>query len=160
MFQRKLRDQSCCCSVTKLFLILGNPIDCSMPGSSVLYYLLEFAEIHINWFMSIHIQWCYLTISSLPPPSIALNLSQHQGVFQWVSSSHQVAKYWSFSFSVSASDECLELILFRIDRFDFLSFQGTLKNLLQHHKLKASVLSCWAFFVVQLSHGTWLLVKP
>ena len=51
-------------------------------------------------------------------------------------------KYWSFSFSISPSDECLELTLFRTDRFDFLSFQGTLKNLLQHHKLKVSVFSC------------------
>ena len=59
-------------------------------------------------------------------------------------------KYWSFSFS--PSDEHSGLISFRIDWFDLLAFQGTLKNLLQHHNLKASILQCSAFFIVQLSH--------
>ena len=61
-------------------------------------------------------------------------------------------KYWSFSFSISPSSEYLGLISFRIDRFDLLSVQGTLKSLLQHRSLKASVLRCSAFFMVQLSH--------
>ena len=61
-------------------------------------------------------------------------------------------KYWSFSFSISPSDECLGLLSFRIDWFDLLVVQGTLKSLLQHHSLKASVLHCSAFFMVQLSH--------
>ena len=61
-------------------------------------------------------------------------------------------KYWSFSFSISPSNECSELISFRIDWFDFLAVQGTLTSLLQHHSWKASILWCSAFFMVQLSH--------
>ena len=61
-------------------------------------------------------------------------------------------KYWSFSFSISLSNEYSELISFRIDWFDLLAVKGTLKSLLQHHNLKASILWCSAFFMVQLSH--------
>ena len=61
-------------------------------------------------------------------------------------------KYWSFSFSISPSNEYLGLISFRIDWFELLTAQGTLKSLLQHHNSKASILRCLAFFVVQLSH--------
>ena len=60
-------------------------------------------------------------------------------------------KYWRFSFSISPSDEYSKLISFMIDCFDLLAVQGTLKSLLQHHSLKASVLQCSAFFMVQLS---------
>ena len=59
---------------------------------------------------------------------------------------------WSFSFSISPSNECSALISFRIDWFDLLAVQGTLKSLLQHHSLKASILWCSVFFMVQLSH--------
>ena len=61
-------------------------------------------------------------------------------------------KYWSFNFSISPSNEYSRLISFRIDWFDLLAVQGTLKSLLQCHKLKASVLWCSAFFIVQRSH--------
>ena len=61
-------------------------------------------------------------------------------------------KYWSFTFTISPSNEYSELISFRIDWFDLLEVQGTLKSLLQHHKLKASSLQCSAFIMVQLSH--------
>ena len=61
-------------------------------------------------------------------------------------------KYWSFSFSISPSNEYSELISFRIDWFDHLAVQGTLKTLLQHHSSKAPILQCSAFFTVQLSH--------
>ena len=60
--------------------------------------------------------------------------------------------YWSFSFSISPSNEYLGLISFRIDWFDLLSVQGNLKSLLQHHSSKASILQCSAFFIAQLSH--------
>ena len=60
-------------------------------------------------------------------------------------------KYWSFSFSISPSNEYSGLISFRMDWFVLLSLQGTLKSLLQHHSLKASILQCLAFFIVQLS---------
>ena len=61
-------------------------------------------------------------------------------------------KYWSFSFSIIPSNEYSGLIFFRIDWFDLLVVQGTLKSLLQHHNLKASILWCLAFFMLQLSH--------
>ena len=75
----------------------------------------------------------------------------------WVFSNESVLricwpKYWNFSFSISPSSEYSGLISFRIDWFDFLTVQGTLKSLLQHHSSKASILWCSAFFIVQLSH--------
>ena len=88
---------------------------------------------------------------SSPFPS-AFNLSQHQGLFQWVSSLHQVAKVWSFSFNISPSNEYSGLISFRIEWSDLLAVQGTLKSLLQHHSSKASTLRLSAFFIVQHSH--------
>ena len=97
-------------------------------------------------------QWCHPTISSPVVPSPpALNLSQHQGLFQWVSSLYQVAKCWSFSFSISSSGEYSGLISLRIHWFD-LEVQGALKSLLQHYGSKASILWHSAFFIVQLSH--------
>ena len=71
---------------------------------------------------------------------------------------HQMAKYWSFSFSPSS--EYSGLTSFRIDWLDLLAVQGTLKSLLQHHSLKASVLRCSAFFMVQLSHPNMTTGKP
>ena len=75
------------------------------------------------------------------------------GVFSNKSAIHiKWPKYWSFSFSISPSNEYSGLISFRIDWFDLLAVQGTLKSLLQHHSLKASILWRSAFFMVQLSH--------
>ena len=68
-------------------------------------------------------------------------------------------KYWSFSFSISPSNEYSGLISFRIDWLDLLAVQGTLKSLLQHHSSKASILRCSAFFMVQLSHPYMTTVK-
>ena len=84
---------------------------------------------------------------SFPPPP-AFNLSQHQGLFPWVSWS----KDWSFSFSISFSSEYSGLISFRMDWLDLLAVQGTLKSLLHHHSSKASILQHSAYFMVQLSH--------
>ena len=96
----------------------------------------------------------------LTPSSSAFSLSQHQGLFQGVSSSHQVPKYWSFSFSISPSNEYSGLILFRMDWLDLLAAaQGTLKSLLHHHSPKTSILRRSAFFIVQLYIHTWLLEK-
>ena len=75
---------------------------------------------------------------SSPSPSTP-NPSQHQRLFQWVSSSHQVAKVWSFSFSISPWNEHPWLISFRMDWLDLLAVQGTLKSLLKHHSSKASI---------------------
>ena len=76
-----------CCSVPELCLTLWDPMDCSTPGFPVFYYLLEFSQTHVHW-VSDAIQ----PSPHLSPPSHALNLFQHQGFFQWVDSSHQVAK--------------------------------------------------------------------
>ena len=86
----------------------------------------------------------------LSPSSPTFNLAQHQGLFQWVNSLHEVAKE-SFIFSISTSNEHSLWNSFRIDWFD-LSFQETLKSLLQHHSSKASIFWRSAFFMVQLSH--------
>ena len=139
---------SCCCSVAQSCPTLCNHMDWKMPGFHVLPHLLELAQTHLHWigdvFQPSH------PLSSLSPP--AFSLSQHQGLFQWVSSSPQVAKYWSFSLSISPSNEYSELISCRMDWFDLLAVQGTLKNL-QYHSSKASILQCSAFFIkVQLSH--------
>ena len=86
------------------------------------------------------------------PSLFALNLSQHQGLFQWVSSSYQVAKVLELPLQHQSFREYAGLISFWIDWFDLLAVQGTVKSLLQHHNLKASVLWCSAFFMVQVSH--------
>ena len=78
-----------------------------------------------------------------PPSPPAFSLSQHQGLFRW-------PKYWSFSFSISPSNEYSGLISFRMDWLDLLAVQGTLKSLLQHRSSKASIL--WFSALVQLSH--------
>ena len=119
-------------------------MDCSLPGFPVLHHLLELAQIHIHWVVdaiqSSHPLW-------FPSPP-AFILSPHQGFFQWVGSLHQRPKYWSFSFSISPSNEYSGLISFRIDWSDLLAVQGTLKGL---HS-KAPILQCSVFFMVQLSH--------
>ena len=92
-----------------------------------------------------HLILCHLLL----PPSIFLSI----GVFSNESVLHlKWPKYWSFSFSISPSDEYSGLISFRIDWLDLLAIQGTLKDLLQHHSSKASVLQRSAFFIVQLSY--------
>ena len=83
-----------------------------------------------------------------PPSPQAFNLAQHHGLFKWI----RWPKYWSFSFSISPSNEYSGLISFKIDWFDLLALQGTLKSLLQHHSSKTSVLQCSAFFIAQLSY--------
>ena len=125
---------------------------CSPPAFSILHCLPEFAQTHLNW-VSDAIQ---LSHPLLPPSPLALNLSQLQGLFQWVS----WPKYWSLSLSISLSNEYSRLISFKIDWFDLLAVQATLKSLLWHHSLKASVLRCSAFFMVQSHIHTWLLEKP
>ena len=159
------------CSVAKLYLTLLNyylfqslshvplykPLEWSMPVFAILHYLLEFAQIHVHW-AGDATQLSHCVSSPYPP---AFNLSQHQRLFQWVISSHQVPKYWSFSFNISPSSEYTGLISFRVDWLDLLTVQGTLKSLLQHHSSKASILLCSAFFIVQLSHPytNLLLIK-
>ena len=95
--------------------------------------------------------WCHPSISSsVIPFSPILNLDQHQGLFKWASSSHQVAKVLEFQHQYF--QWIFRTDFFRIDWLDLLAFQGTLKSLLQHHSSKASVLWHSVFFMVQLSH--------
>jgi len=98
--------------------------------------------------------WCHPTISSSAIPfSSCLQSFPASGSFSNESVLRiRWPKYPSFSFSISPSNEYSGLIFFRIDWFDLLAVQGTLKSLLQHHSSKASVLQCSAFFMVQLSH--------
>ena len=123
-------------------------MDCSTPGLSVHHQLLEFTQTHIHW-VGDAIQPSHPLSSPFPS---TFNLSQHQSLFKWVSSSHQVAKVLEFSFSISPSNEHSGLISFKSDWFDLLDVQGTLKSLLQHHNLKASILWRSAFLIVPLSH--------
>ena len=88
----------------------------------------------------------------LSPSPPAPNPSQHLSLFQSVNSSHEVAKYWSFSLNIIPSKEHPGPISFRMDWLALFAVQGTLKSLLQHHSSKASILRCSAFFTVQLSH--------
>ena len=120
----------------------------SIPGLPVHHQLLEFTQTHVHP-VGDAIQPSHpLSFPSPPAP----NPSQHQGLFKRVSSSHQVAKYWSFSFNISPFNEHSGLISFRMDCLDLLAVQETLKSLLQQYSSKASILWCSAFFTVQLSH--------
>ena len=125
---------------------LCDSMNCSTPGFPVFHHLPEFAQTHVDW-GSDAIQPSY---HLLPPSPPALNLSKHQGLFQWVGFFIKWPKYWSFMFSTSPSNEYSGLISFRIDWLDLLEVQG--KTLLQYHSSKASILWCSDFFMVHLSH--------
>ena len=118
-------------------------MDCSMPGFPVLHYLPEFAQTHVHW-----IDEAIQQSHNLSPPSPALNLSQYQGLFQWVGSLHQVAKvlvqlqlqHWSFQWVI------------RVDfLWDWLVWYSCFQRDSQEC-CPASILRCSAFFTVWLSH--------
>ena len=123
-------------------------MNCSTPGLPVHHQLLESTQTQRT--MS---QWCHPNISSCHPllllpsifPSIRVFSSESALCVSW-------PKYWSFSFSISLSNEQPGLSSFRMDWLDLFAVQGTLKSLLQHHSSKASILQYSAFFTVQLSH--------
>ena len=127
---------------------LCDPMDCSTPGFPVHHQHTELAQTCVYWF-SDAIQPSHPLLPPYPP---AFNLSHHQSLFQWVSSSYQVAKVLELSFSVSSSNEYSGLISFRMEWLDLLAVQGTLKSLLQYHGSKASILRCSAFFMIQFSY--------
>ena len=130
-------------SVTQSCPNLCDPMDCSMPGFPIYHQLLELAQTHVH-----QVGDAIQPSHSLSTPSLAFNLSQHQGLYQQVSSLHQWPKDCSFSFSISPSNEYSELISFRMDWLDLLPVQGTLKSFLQHQSSKASILRHSAFFIV------------
>ena len=133
-------------SVAQWCLTLCNPMNRTMPGLPVHHQLQGFTQTHVH---RVHdaIQPSHPLSAPSPP---APNPSQHQSLFQWVNSSHEVAE--SFSYSLIPSKEIPGLISFRMNWLDLLAVQGTLKSLLQHHSSKASILRCSAFFTVQISH--------
>ena len=118
-----------------------------MPGFPGHHQLLEIAQTHIHQLHNA-IQPLILCRTFLYPPSIFPSIRSFP-----LSTLHiRWLKHWSFSFSISPSNEYSGLISFRIDWFDLLAVQGILKTHLQHHSSKASILWCSAFFIVQLSH--------
>ena len=127
---------------------LCDPMDCSTPGLPVHCHLPEFTQTHVHR-VGDATQPSHPLLSPSPP---AFSLSQHQGLSKESVLHIKWSKYWSFSFSISPSNEYSGLISFRMDWFDLLGVQATHKSLLQHNSSKASVLWCSAFFIVQLSH--------
>ena len=127
---------------------LCDPMNRSMPGLPVHHQLPEFTQTHVHR-INDAIQPSHPLSSPFPP---APNPSQHQSLFQWVSSSHEVDKVLEFQLYIIPSKEHPELISFKMDWLDLLAVHGILKSLLQHHSSKASVLWCSAFFTVHLSH--------
>ena len=134
---------------------LCDPMDCSTPGFPVhhqLQSLLKLMSIE-SVMPSNNLIFCH-SLLLLPSifPSIRVFSNESVLHIRW-------PKYWSFSFSISPSNEYSRLISFRIDCFD-LAVQGTLKSLLQHHSSKTSILRCSAFFMVQLSLSYMTTEKP
>ena len=119
-----------------------------MPGFPVHHQLPEFTQTHAHQ-VSDAIQPSHPLLSPSPP---APNPSQHQGLFQWVNSLHEVAKVLEFQLQHQSFQWTPRTDLFRMVWLDLHAVQGTLKSLLQYHSSKATILWCSAFFTVQLLH--------
>ena len=131
-------------SVVQLCLTLCDPMNHSTPGLPVHHQLPESSQTQVHW-VGDAIQLSHPLLSPSPP---ALNLSQHQGLFNESALCIKWPKYWSFSFKISPSNEHPGLISFRMDWLDLLAVRGTLKSLLWHHSSKASILRHSALFRV------------
>ena len=132
-----------CCSVAKLCpRLVVNQASLSFTISSGLLRFMSIESVMLSNYLIL----CHLLLL-LPSifPSIRVFSNELAVCSRW-------PKYWSFSFSISPSSEYSGLISFRMDWLDFLAVQGTLKSLLQRHNLKASILQCSVFFMVQLAH--------
>ena len=143
-------------SVPQLCPTLCDPVDCSTPGFPVHHQLPELAQTHVH-----QVSDAIKPSHPLSSPSpTAFNLSQYQSLFQWVSSSHRGPKYWRFIFNISPSNEYSGLISFRIDWFDIVAIQGTLKifsnTAIQKHQFFGAQVSLRSTFHIH----TWLLEKP
>ena len=134
------------------------PHGCSMPGFPVLHHLLELSRTHVHW-ISDAIQPSHPLSPPSPP---AFSLSQRQDLFQWVGSLHQVSKVLELQLQHQSFQWIFRIDLFRMDWFDLLAVQGTLKSLLQHYSSKASVLrlSSVQFSLVQSFSCVQLFATP
>ena len=137
----------CCCSVTQSCLSLCDPMDCSTPGFPVPHHLPKFAQVHVHC-ISDGFQTSYPVMPSSPS---AFNLSKHQGLFQWVSSLHQMTKILEFKLQHQSFQQ-----VFRVDfPWDWLVLSPCSPRDFQESspapQLKGSILWCSVFFVVQLS---------
>ena len=134
-------------SVTQSCLTLCDPMNCSTPGLPVRHQLMSSPKLMCTESVmpSSHLILCHpLLLLPLIPPSIRVFSNESNLCMRW-------PKYWSFSLSISPSNEHPGLISFWMDWLDLLAVQGTHKSL-QHHSSKASILRCSAFFTFQLSH--------
>ena len=135
-------------SVAQSCLTLCDPMNRSTPGLPVHHHLPEFTQTHVHRVID---AISHLILSRplllLPPISPGVRVFSNESILLM-----RCPKYWSFSFSIIPSKDHSGLISFRMDWLDLLAVQGTLKNLLQHHSSKASILRRSAFFTVQLSH--------
>ena len=134
-------------SVAQSCLTLCHSMDCSTPGFPVFtksWNLLKLMSITLV-IPSNHLILCHPLLLPSIFPSIRVFSNESVLCIRW-------PKYWSFSFSISSSNEYSGLISFRMNWLDLLAVQRTLKSLLQHHSSKVSILQCSAFFIVQLSH--------
>jgi len=143
-----------CCSVTQSCLTLGYPINCSTPGFPVLYYITEFPQTHVIELMMPfnHVIFCHLLLFLISIyPRIMDFFSESAVCIRW-------SKYWSFSFSISPSNEYSELISFRMDWLDVLALQGTLKEFSptpQFKSINSSVLSLLYGLILIFIHDYW-----
>ena len=135
-------------SVVQSYPTLCNPMDCSTPGFPVHHQLPDLLKLKSTKSVmpSNHLVFCrpLLLLPSIFP-SIRVFSNESVLCIRW-------PKYWSFSFSISPSNEYSGLIFFRIDWLDLLAIQVILRSLLLHHISNASILQCSAFFILQLSH--------
>ena len=135
-------------SVTQSCPTVCDPMDHSTPGFHVHHQHQGLTQTHVHRarMLSNHLILC-CPLFLLPSVFPSTRVFSNESVLHI-----RGPKYWSFSFSIRPSKEYSGLILFRIDWFDLLAVQETLKSLLQHHSSKASILQCSAFYIVQLSH--------
>ena len=135
-------------SVAQSCPTLWDPMNHSTPGLPVHHQLPASTQTHVHWVRDAiqpFILCCPLLLLLSIFPSIRVFSNESTLCFRW-------PKYWSFSFSISPSNEYSGLISFRMDWLDLPAVQGTLRSLLQHHSSKASILRRSAFFMVHLSH--------